>query len=70
MFIDDISIVNYTEYASVDVLPFEEKLSLSRLRLVLSQIQCFPPPFFDSVLSYYFPFTQNCLFQLTLQSPS
>ena len=62
---DDTSIVNYTEYASVDVLSFEEKTrSLSRLRLVLSQIQCFPPSFFDGVLSYYFPFTQNCFVQL------
>lgn len=63
--IDDISIVNYTEYASVDVLPFEVKTrSFSRLHLVLSQIQCSRPPFFDEVLSYYFPFTQNCFFQL------
>ena len=36
---------------------------LSRLCLVLSQIQCFPPPFFDGVLSYYSPFTQTSFVQ-------
>lgn len=63
--IDVTSIVYYTEHALVDILPFEEKTwSLCWLRLGLSQIQCFSPPFFDGVLSLYFLFTKTCFVQL------
>ena len=61
--IDDTPTENCTEYASVDVLPFEEKTwSSCRFRLALSQIQCFLPPSLWRCSFIIFP--QTCFVQL------
>lgn len=59
--IDDTPIVDYTEYASVDVLQVEEKHKFCvGFALCFLKFSVFLHHSNDGVLSFYFPFTQTC----------